>query len=65
MSAILVVYISTMASVNVKLNDKCYNVTDGFYSGVSTKAEWLSRRDSVKELCSAFDELQSSLQITA
>lgn len=57
-SAILVVYISTMASVNIKLTDKCIDVTDGFYDGVRVGGvDYPAVYDSVKELCSVSDEI--------
>lgn len=49
---ILVVYISTMVSINVKLTDKCIKITDGFYDGVRVSGvDYPAVYDSVKELC--------------
>ena len=57
-TAILVVYISTMASVNIKLTDKCLDITDGFFDGVRVGGvDYPATYDSVKELCSVSDEM--------
>ena len=56
--SILVVYISTMLSINVKLTDKCIDVTDGFYDGVRVSGvDYPATYDSVKELCGLGDEI--------
>ena len=55
---ILVVYISTMASISIKLNDKCIDISDGFFDGVRVGGvDYPAVYDSVKELCSITDDI--------